>query len=137
MQRTRLSGRTPGHRFASSPDRIARVSFAWLEDGGPVISPAPYRVAVVVWPTDDRGMLLVEDVRAGGARLAIWDMSLREFEALAVIDEDGWSLASHDLYVSGGPNHPRLIPTARSLRASEHFPVTPVEYLRRLIEQAA
>jgi hypothetical protein len=125
--RLRLSG--PRQPFVSGRE-AARISFAWLDGREPVIFGTT--TPVIVWPTDARGFVDVGLVRAGNTRVTTWTLSDREVDALRELFDAQWDFAEHDLIVSGGPSSPAFMPTARSLRASDHCPRPTTAELERL-----
>jgi hypothetical protein len=133
MNRVRLSSPSPRAAFSSSSDHIARITFAWIEDGEPVVQGVgPYRAVVVVWPTDARGYVDVAAVRNGQARVTTWDLSERELDALRELVVEGWNFERFDLMVTGGPWAPRFMPAVGSLRRCEFMPHVTEEQLERL-----
>lgn len=111
--------------FLPSPTWVQRVSLAlWDESERPgfrepviVHGATGPTTLVLVWPTDERGMLIGRALDAGEVRIMRWDLTPGAIAELRRRSE-AWPLDLHDLRVKGTPEIPRCFPCPESLRAA-------------------
>lgn len=130
----RLSLRCPASPFTSAADRTARVSFLEVEDVEPVVRGLAddlAQVSVIVWPTDARGYVDADAVKAGRARVTTWRLTDGDAGALRRLLLAGWTFDDRDFLVTGGPRG-RVVPCPETLRASPWAPTVTDADLRRL-----
>lgn len=135
--RVSLQARARSETFRSDEHAVALLTVARVDARGePVFrttGPTGFRFLVVVWPADSKGRVIPDRVRAGEARVAPWDLSPAEVEALDAMLAAGWHLGEIDLLVSGGPIRPHLAPSPDTLRASPFWPAPSEDEIARLL----
>lgn len=131
--RVRLGEPAPEAIFASTPARVARITFALMDGDEPEIRGiGPFDTAVIAWPCDDNGYIHVGRLHAGDTRVLRWRMSEAEIAAVRALHVEGWRFATSDLLVTGGPDRPRFHPTPRSFRLSKFAPLLEREVLESI-----
>ncbi len=102
--------------FTPSRRVLSRISLAWWDDSDPdpVFVSGPHggpSTAVIVWPTDDRGLVLPDELRADHYPVLPWHLDMPTFSKLHDLHRR-WPLARHDLLV----DRRTLRPTRQTLR---------------------